>query len=56
MDNKAIVNVIDLSMDKLNSLKAKYGEDNINYIQSSSEAIFESIKKSDLVVRSCVIK
>ena len=40
---------------KLNSLKAKYGEDNINYIQSSSEAIFESIKKSDLVVGSVYV-
>ena len=55
IDNKALVNVIDLSIDKLNSLKAKYGEDNINYIQSSSEAIFESIKKSDLVVGSVYV-
>ena len=39
----------------MNSLKAKYGEDNINYIQSSSEAIFESIKKSDLVVGSVYV-
>ena len=55
IDNKALVNVIDLSIDKLNSLKAKYGEDNINNIQSSSEAIFESIKKSDLVVGSVYV-
>ena len=55
IDNKALVNVIDLSIDKLNSLKAKYGEDNINYIQSSSEAIFDSIKKSDLVVGSVYV-
>ena len=55
IDNKAIVNVIDLSMDKLNCLKAKYGEDNVNYIQSSPEAIFESIKKSDLVVGSVYV-
>ena len=55
IDNKALVNVIDLSIDKLNSLKAKYGEDNVNYIQSSSEAILESIKKSDLVVGSVYV-
>ena len=55
INNKALVNVIDLSVDTLNSLKAKYGEDNVNYIQSSPDAIVECIKESDLVVGSVYV-
>ena len=55
INNKALVNVIDLSVDTLNSLKVKFGEDNVNYIQSSPDAIVECIKESDLVVGSVYV-
>ncbi len=50
--NGVNVNLIDLSEKRLSELKLKYGEDKINYIISTPDAIAESIKESDLVLGS----
>jgi len=48
--NKAHVKVIDLSIEKLEDLEARFGNDNIEYIVSSPESIAAALADSDLVI------
>jgi alanine dehydrogenase len=48
--NKAFVRIIDLSKNRLDELKALYGENNIEYIVSSDESIEDALSDSDLVI------
>ena len=48
--NKAIVRIIDLSKNRLDELKSKYGENNIEYIVSSDKSIKDALSDSDLVI------
>ena len=48
--NGAHVKIIDLSEQKLAELKSEFGSNNIEYIKSSPEAIFEAVKKTDLLI------
>ena len=50
--NGVEVNLIDLSENRLDELKTKYGEDKINYIVSTPDEIARSIKESDLILGS----
>ena len=50
LDNHARVKVIDLSQEKLDSLKEIYGNDNIEYIISNSNSVEDAISQSDLVI------
>ena len=50
IDNRAKVKVIDLSSEKLNLLKDRFGNKNIDYIISSERSIEDAIKESDIVV------
>tara|TARA_B100000963_G_scaffold102587_2_gene88813 strand:- start:6452 stop:7543 length:1092 start_codon:yes stop_codon:yes gene_type:complete len=49
-DNNAFVKVIDLSQERLNSLKAQFGSESIEYILSSSHSIQDAISQSDIVI------
>ena len=48
--NNAFVKVIDLSQNKLDELKLKFGNENMEYILSSPENIKDAISVSDLVI------
>ena len=48
--NKAFVNVVDLSEDRLSALRDMFGTNNIKYIKSSPNLIRQSIQDSDLIV------
>ena len=50
IDNRAKVKVIDLSSEKLNLLKDRFGSKNIDYIISSEKSIEDAIKESDMVI------
>ena len=50
IDNRAKVKIIDLSSEKLNLLKDKFGNKNIDYIISSESSIEDAIKESDMVI------
>ena len=50
IDNRAKVKVIDLSSKKLNLLKDRFGNKNIDYIISSERSIENAIKESDMVI------
>ena len=51
----AHVKIIDLSEDKLEQLKTKFGEDKVEYIVSTQEAIEEALVSSDLVIGSVYV-
>ena len=51
----AHVKIIDLSEDKLEQLKQKFGEDKVEYIVSTQEAIEEALVSSDLVIGSVYV-
>ena len=50
IDNRAKVKVIDLSSEKLNLLKDRFGSKNIDYIISSEKSIEDAIKESDMII------
>ena len=50
IDNRAKVKVIDLSSKKLNLLKDRFGNKNIDYIISSESSIEDALKESDMVI------
>lgn len=50
LDNHARVKVVDLSQEKLDSLREIYGNDNIEYIISNSNSVEDAISQSDLVI------
>ena len=50
IDNRAKVKIIDLSSEKLNLLKDRFGNKNIDYIISSESSIEDAIKESDMVI------
>ena len=50
IDNRAKVKIIDMSVEKLNYLKDKFGDKNIDYIISSESSIEDAIKESDMVI------
>lgn len=50
IDNRAKLKIIDLSNDKLQELKEIFGEDNIEYIESTETSISKAIAESDLVI------
>ena len=50
LDNHARVKVVDLSQEKLDSLREIYGNNNIEYIISNSNSIEDAISQSDLVI------
>jgi len=51
----AHVKIIDLSEDKLEQLKQTFGEDKVEYIVSTQEAIEEALVSSDLVIGSVYV-
>tara|TARA_B100000965_G_scaffold281571_1_gene239468 strand:- start:383 stop:1471 length:1089 start_codon:yes stop_codon:yes gene_type:complete len=53
--NGAHVKIIDLSEDKLEQLKQTFGEDKVEYIVSTQEAIEEALVSSDLVIGSVYV-
>ncbi|MBD63230.1 MAG: alanine dehydrogenase [Gammaproteobacteria bacterium] len=53
--NDAIVKVIDLNQSVLDELQSKYGNQNIEYILSTSESIQEAVSGSDLVIGSVYV-
>jgi len=53
--NDAHVKVIDLSQDRLDQLKYKLKNDNVDYILSSKENILEALAVSDLVIGSVYV-
>ena len=55
LSNKAHVKIIELSDNRLNELKDKFGNNNIEYIKSSPENISDALKVSDIVVGSVYI-
>ena len=55
IENNAYVKIIDLSEKRLNALKAIYGFKNIEYIQSTEEAIADALSVSDLVIGSVYV-
>ncbi len=55
LSNKAHVKIIELSDSRLNELKNKFGNNNIEYIKSSPENISDALKVSDIVVGSVYI-
>jgi alanine dehydrogenase len=50
INNRAHLKIIDLSQKRLDELRAKYGDSNIEYILSTETTIEEAIKESDLVI------
>ena len=50
IENRAKVKIIDLSAEKLNILKDKFGDKNIDYIISSESSIEDALKESDMVI------
>ena len=50
LDNHARVKVVDLSQEKLDSLREIYGNNNIEYIISNSNSVEDAISQSDLVI------
>ena len=50
IDNRAKVKIIDMSVEKLNYVKDKFGDKNIDYIISSESSIEDAIKESDMVI------
>ena len=50
IENKAYVQVLDLSQRKLDILKEKLGSNSIEYILSSDKAVQTAIQKSDLII------
>ena len=50
IENRAKVKIIDLSAEKLNTLKDKFGDKNIDYIISSESSIEDALKESDMVI------
>ena len=50
VDNGATVKIIDLSSEKLNLIKDRFGKKNIDYIISSESSIQDAIKESDMVI------
>tara|TARA_Y200000002_G_scaffold376398_1_gene380190 strand:- start:728 stop:1822 length:1095 start_codon:yes stop_codon:yes gene_type:complete len=55
IDNRAKVKIIDLSSEKLNLLKDRFGNKNIDYIISSESSIEDAIKESDMVIGAVYI-
>ena len=55
IDNRAKVKIIDMSVEKLNYLKDKFGDKNIDYIISSESSIEDAIKESDMVIGAVYI-
>ena len=55
IDNRAKVKIIDLSVEKLNLLKDRFGNKNIEYIISSESSIEDAIKESDMVIGSVYV-
>ena len=53
--NNAHVKVIDLSQERLDSLKNEINSDNVDYILSSKENIIEALAVSDLVIGSVYV-
>jgi alanine dehydrogenase len=53
--NNAHVKVIDLSQERLDSLKKELKSDNVDYILSSKENILEALAVSDLVIGSVYV-
>lgn len=53
--NNAVVKVIDLNQSVLDELQSKYGNQNIEYILSTSESIQEAVSESDLVIGSVYV-
>ena len=53
--NNAHVKVIDLSQERLNSLKNELKSDNVDYILSSKDNILEALAVSDLVIGSVYV-
>ena len=53
--NNAHVKVIDLSQERLDSLKNELNSDNVDYILSSKENILEALAVSDLVIGSVYV-
>jgi alanine dehydrogenase len=50
IENRAKVKIIDLSAEKLKTLKDKFGDKNIDYIISSESSIEDALKESDMVI------
>jgi alanine dehydrogenase len=50
IDNRVKVKIIDLSAEKLNLLKDRFGNKNIDYIISTESSIENAIKESDMVI------
>ena len=50
IDNKAFVNIVDISEDRLGALRDMFGTYNIRYIKSSPDSIRQSIQESDLII------
>jgi alanine dehydrogenase len=50
IDNRAKLKIIDLSTEKLNLLKDRFGNKNIDYIISSERSIEDAIKESDMII------
>ena len=55
IQNNAYVKIIDLSEKRLNALQAIFGSQNIEYIQSTEEAIADALSVSDLVIGSVYV-
>ena len=53
--NQAQVKVIDLNQSKLEELKLEFGEEGMEYIISSPDAIKEAISESDIVIGSVYV-
>lgn len=50
LSNGAFVKIIELSEGRLDELKNKFGDKNIEYIKSSEQNILKALKESDIVV------
>ncbi|MDA9902750.1 alanine dehydrogenase [Gammaproteobacteria bacterium] len=55
INNKAYLKVIDLSKEKLKDLQKTFGNNNIEYIESTELSIEEALKVSDLVIGSVYV-
>jgi len=55
INNKAYLKVIDLSKEKLKDLQRTFGNNNIEYIESTELSIEEALKVSDLVIGSVYV-
>ena len=55
ISNGAHVKIIELSEDRLDELKVKFGDNHIEYIKSSEQNISKALKESDIVVGSVYV-